>query len=107
MKGVLALIVLLAGCGSIIAPTPGGNGDSPGIYTITNLYDGSQASKESRPRFLSCSDGNAIRPRTGRAVVPDLNIIDTGPQVLHDARIGSRTAVVILGNDSGLTVGAE
>ncbi|WP_074744889.1 hypothetical protein [Nitrosospira multiformis] len=47
MKGVLALIVpLLGGCGSIIAPTPGGNGDSPGVYTITNLYDGSQPSKE-------------------------------------------------------------
>lgn len=47
MKGVLALIVLLlASCGSAIAHKSGGNGDSPGVYTITNLYDGSQASKE-------------------------------------------------------------
>lgn len=47
MKGVLGLIVLLlAGCSSTIASKFGGNGDSPGIYTITNLYDGSQASKD-------------------------------------------------------------
>ena len=46
MKGVLALIVLLAGCSSTIASKLGGNGDNPGVYTITNLYDGSQASKD-------------------------------------------------------------
>lgn len=47
MKGVLALIVfLLPACSSTTASKLGGNGGSPGIYTITNLYDGSQASKD-------------------------------------------------------------
>ena len=46
MKGVLALIVLLVGCSSTTAHKSGGNSDSPGVYTITNLYDGSQESKE-------------------------------------------------------------
>ena len=46
MKGVLALIVFLVGCSSTTVHKSGGNGDSPGVYTITNLYDGSQESKE-------------------------------------------------------------
>ena len=52
MKGVLALIVLLAGCSSTTADKPGGNGDSPGVYTITNLYDGSQESKEQLAEWM-------------------------------------------------------
>ena len=46
MKDVLALIVLLAGCSSTISSKFGGNGDNPDTYTITNLYDGTQASKD-------------------------------------------------------------
>ncbi|HKX53847.1 MAG TPA: hypothetical protein VJM47_08605 [Nitrosospira sp.] len=46
-ESVLALIVLfLVGCGSTTAHKPDGEEDGSGIYTITNLYDGSLASKE-------------------------------------------------------------
>ena len=52
MKGVLGLIVLLAGCGSTIAHKPHGEDDDSDIYTITNLYDGSQASKERLAKWM-------------------------------------------------------
>jgi hypothetical protein len=52
VKGVLALIVLLAGCSSTTAHKPEGEEDGSGIYTITNLYDGSQASKEGLAEWM-------------------------------------------------------
>ena len=46
MKGVLVVLVLLAGCGSMGGYKYVKTEDGSGIYSITSLYDGRLVSKE-------------------------------------------------------------
>jgi hypothetical protein len=49
MKGILAVLVLLAGCGLMGGYKHVKTEDGSGVYAITSLYDGSLAAKEDFP----------------------------------------------------------
>jgi hypothetical protein len=77
------------------------------LSTVGSLRDPAFLTLEVlHPPFLA-SNRNAVGPRSGRAVMPDLGKIRARRKIQDEPEVGAGTAIVILRNECGRVVRAK